>query len=194
MSSFKKRNVLLIVFVVFTFLFGSLFAYEFFQVQQLKSQSITTSTTTVTLTPSTTVTTETLTTTSTVSVTSVLTVSSLISSDEALNAVMKFKGWNATVMASYVVYTQLRYLKEENGWLNIYTVDPDTTKILNFEASLSLQIPDPVVRLRGYYWYVDVNADVKTVAPGHFPEAGVYYNFWVDAVNATIVYSEGPVP
>jgi hypothetical protein len=56
--SFKKRNVLLIVFVVFTFLFGSLFAYEFFQVQQLKS-----------LTQSTTVTTETLFTTSTITVT-----------------------------------------------------------------------------------------------------------------------------
>ena len=189
MSSFKKRNVLLIVFVVFTFLFGSLFAYEFFQVQQLKSQSITTSTTTVTLTPSTTVTTETLTTTSTVSVTSVLTVSALISSGEVLNAVMKFKGWNATEMASYVVYTQLRYLKEENGWLNIYTVDPNTAKILNFEASLSLQIPDPVVKLRGYYWYVDVNVNPKTVAPGTFPEAGVYYNFWVDAVNGTVALS-----
>jgi cytoskeletal protein RodZ len=49
-STLKKKNVLLIVFVVFTLLFGSLFAYEFVQVQQVKSQSTITSTTTVTST------------------------------------------------------------------------------------------------------------------------------------------------
>ena len=118
-----------------------------------------------------------------------LTQPNLISSDKAVNAVMKFKGWNTTEMMSYGVFSELRYLKEESGWLNIYTVDPNTTKILNFEQSLSLQIPDPVVKLRGYYWYVDVNVNPKTVAPGTFPEAGVYYNFWVDAVNGTVALS-----
>jgi hypothetical protein len=67
MSSIKARNVLLVTFVVLTIIFGSLFAYEFIQVQQLKTPNITTSITTVTSTSSTTstpVTTETLTTTS----------------------------------------------------------------------------------------------------------------------------------
>ncbi len=157
------------------------------------------STTTIYSTPITTktgITTSTITsgTNTTTTVISVLNVSNLISFDEALNAVMKFQGWNATVIASYLVYTQLRFLKEENGWFNIYTVDPNRTKILSLEASESLQIPDPTVKLLGYYWFIDINADVKTVAPGNFPEAGVYYNFWVDAVNATIAYSKGPVP
>lgn len=52
MSSFKKRNLLLVTFGVLTILFGSLFAYEYVQVQQLKSSTTTTSTTTGTLTPS----------------------------------------------------------------------------------------------------------------------------------------------
>jgi hypothetical protein len=67
MSSIKARNVLLMVFVVLTIIFGSLFTFEFFQVQKLKTPNITTSITTVTSTSSTTstsVTTETLTTTS----------------------------------------------------------------------------------------------------------------------------------
>ncbi|MGD0329000.1 MAG: hypothetical protein ABSB40_00975 [Nitrososphaeria archaeon] len=54
MSSIKVRNVLLVTFVVLTLIFGSLSAYEFVQVQQVKSLSQTTSTTTVTLPPSTT--------------------------------------------------------------------------------------------------------------------------------------------
>jgi hypothetical protein len=54
MSSKKARNMLLATFVVLTLIFGSLFAYEFVQVQQLKSSSQTTSTTTLTLTPYTT--------------------------------------------------------------------------------------------------------------------------------------------
>jgi hypothetical protein len=81
MSSLKKQNLLLVTFGVLTIIFGSLFAYEFIQVQQLKSSTITTSTTTITSTPSTTytstsnytstyVTTETRYTTSTITVTS----------------------------------------------------------------------------------------------------------------------------
>jgi hypothetical protein len=54
MSSPKTRNILLVTFVVLTLILGSLSAYEFVQVQQLKSSTITTSTTTVTSTPSTT--------------------------------------------------------------------------------------------------------------------------------------------
>jgi len=185
------------MFVVLTIIFGSLSFSEFYQIQQLKSPSITTSTVTVTLTPSTTVTTETLTTnttstlttTYTVSVTSVLTVSSLISSAEALKAVMNFEGWNATEMASYPTYTQLRYLKEENGWVNIYTVNASTGETLTVEAGMSLQAPDPTVKLRGYYWFVDVN-----VAPPPNHIEGLYYDFWVNAINATIAYSEGPSP
>ncbi|MGD0330586.1 MAG: hypothetical protein ABSB40_09120 [Nitrososphaeria archaeon] len=162
----------------------------------INSLSSTTSISTIPITTTTGTTTSNITsgTNTTTTVISVLNVSSLISSDESLNAVMEFQGWNATQMASYGVYTQLRYLKEENGWLNIYTVDPNTTKILSLEASESLQIPDPTVKLPGYFWFIDINADVKTVAPGNFPEAGTYYDFWVDAVNATVVYSEGPVP
>ena len=67
MSSIKARNVLLVTFVVLTLVFGSLSIYDFFQIEQLKSSNITTSTTTVTSTSSatsTSVTTETLTTTS----------------------------------------------------------------------------------------------------------------------------------
>ena len=60
MSSIKTSNKLLIIFVVLTLIFGSLSAYEFFQVQQVKSSSITTSTTANT---------ETLFTTSTITVT-----------------------------------------------------------------------------------------------------------------------------
>jgi hypothetical protein len=60
MSSIKARNVLLVVFVVLTIIFGSLSAFEFVQVQKLKSQSITTSTTANT---------ETLFTTSTITIT-----------------------------------------------------------------------------------------------------------------------------
>ena len=136
-----------------------------------------------------TTTTETSTTTS---VEENLTQPNLISSDEAVNIVMKFKGWNATQMSSYGVFTRLRLLEEEEGCLNMYIVDPNTTEILRFEASLKLTVPDPVVKLRGYYWYVDVNTNPKTVTPGHPPEAGVYYNFWVNAVNSTIMYAEGP--
>jgi hypothetical protein len=164
-----------VTFAVLTIIFGSLSFSEFYQIQQLKSQSAPTSTVTVTLTPST-----------------VLNVSSLISSNEALKAVMNFKGWNATQMASYAVYTELDFLNVSGGWLNTYTVDPSTGRILNLESSESLKIPDPTVKLRGYYWHVDINADVKTVAPGKFPEAGINYDFWVNAVNATIAYSEGP--
>jgi hypothetical protein len=50
MSSSKTRNILLVAFVVLTLVFGSLFAYEFFQVQRVKSPSTITSTTTVTST------------------------------------------------------------------------------------------------------------------------------------------------
>jgi len=58
MSSSKFRSILLVAFAVLTIFFGSLFVYEYIQVQQLKS-----------LTESTTVTTETLFTTSTITVT-----------------------------------------------------------------------------------------------------------------------------
>ena len=54
MPSSKFRNVLLVAFAVLTIIFGSISAYEYIQVQQLKSSTITTSTTTVTSTPSTT--------------------------------------------------------------------------------------------------------------------------------------------
>lgn len=72
MSSFKVNNTILIIFIVLTLIFGSLFAFEFFQVQQVKSSSTTTSTIIITLTSSTTstfVTTETEITTSVVTVT-----------------------------------------------------------------------------------------------------------------------------
>ena len=72
MSSPKFRNMLLVAFAVLTIIFSSLSAYEYIQVQQLKSPSVTTSTTTITLTSSTTsttVTTETRFTTSTIIVT-----------------------------------------------------------------------------------------------------------------------------
>jgi hypothetical protein len=59
MSSFKVYNTILIIFIVLTLIFGSLSAYEFFQIEQLKSSSITTSTTAVILIPSTTFTTTT---------------------------------------------------------------------------------------------------------------------------------------
>jgi hypothetical protein len=113
----------------------------------------------------------------------------LISSDKAVNAAVQLEGWNATELASYRVFTELRYLKEENGWLYIYTTNAKTGN-LTFEQILSLQIPDPVAKLRGYYWYVSVNtnpnADIK--------EAGTYsYDFWVDAVNATVAHSNSPV-
>ncbi len=65
MSSIKARNVLLVTFVVLTIIFGSLSAYEFFQVQQVGSTSSNTSSTTSTITK----TTETLFTTSTITVT-----------------------------------------------------------------------------------------------------------------------------
>ncbi len=67
MSFSKFRSVLLVAFAVLTIIFGSISAYEFVQVQQLKSSRITTSTTTVTSTPSTT---ETWYTTSTITATS----------------------------------------------------------------------------------------------------------------------------
>ncbi len=85
MSSSKFRSILLVAFAVLTIVFSSISAYEFVQVQQLKSSTMTTSTTTVTSTPSTTytstytstfnytstyVTTETRITTSTITVTS----------------------------------------------------------------------------------------------------------------------------
>ncbi len=57
--------MLLVAFAVLTIIFGSISAYEYIQVEQLKSSSITTYTTTVTSTPSTTVT---ATTTSTITV------------------------------------------------------------------------------------------------------------------------------
>jgi len=115
--------------------------------------------------------------------------STLISSDKAVNAAVQLKGWNATELASYRVFTELRYLKEENGWLYIYAADAKTGN-LTFEQILSLQIPDPVAKLRGYYWYVSINtnpnADIK--------EVGTYsYDFWVDAVNATVAHSNSPV-
>jgi hypothetical protein len=69
MSSSKFRNMLLVAFAVLTIIFGSISAYGYIQVQQLKNIGQTTSTTTVTLTPSTTVTTETRFTTSTITVT-----------------------------------------------------------------------------------------------------------------------------
>lgn len=50
----SKVRVLLVALAVLTIVFSSFSAYEFFQVERLKSSTITTSTTTVTLTPSTT--------------------------------------------------------------------------------------------------------------------------------------------
>ncbi len=54
MSSLKFKNLLLTAFAVLTMIFGSLFAYEFVQVQELTGSSQIASTTTVTLQPSTT--------------------------------------------------------------------------------------------------------------------------------------------
>jgi hypothetical protein len=104
-----------------------------------------------------------------------------VSSNEAVDAVAQFEGWNATELASYSVFTELRYLEEENEWLSIYTVDAKTGN-LTFEQLLSLQIPDPVTELRGYYWYVSVD------------NAGIGYDFWIDAINATVTLASGPYP
>lgn len=98
-----------------------------------------------------------------------ITIATLISSEEALDAVMQVQGWNATQLASYGVFTELRYLKTEegNGWTDIYTIDPSTGKTLILEQSLSLNVP-----LRGYYWFVSVNSN-----------SGGAVAFWVNAVN-----------
>lgn len=112
-----------------------------------------------------------------------------ITSDKAVNSAKQFRGWNAAQTPSYVVFTELRYLKEDAGWLNIYTVDVKTGKTLILEQSLSLQIPDTVVRLRGYYWYVSINtnpnADVREIGSSS-------YDFWVNAYNATVMVSHRP--
>ena len=112
-----------------------------------------------------------------------------ITSDSAINAAKQFKGWSPTQLASYGVFTELRYLKEEEGWLIIYTVDPATGKILQLEQSLLLTIPDPVVKLRGYYWFASINTNVS--APRG--QVGAYSNlFWVNAINAAIAYYQPP--
>jgi hypothetical protein len=56
MSSSRVRNVLLVTFIVLTLIFGSLFVYEFIQVQQVKSPPPTTYTVTATITTPTTIT------------------------------------------------------------------------------------------------------------------------------------------
>lgn len=119
--------------------------------------------------------------------------SNFISSDEAVSIASQFKGWGAAEIASYGVFTEMRYLNEslEDGekWLDIYIADPKTGEILRHQQSLSFKIPDPVVKLRGYYWYVSINTNPD--APPM--EAGTYsHSFWINAVNATIMHSKSP--
>jgi hypothetical protein len=107
----------------------------------------------------------------------VMTIATFISSEEVLEIVRQVQGWSAAQLASYGVFKELRYLKEEegSGWLDIYTVDPSTGKLLVLEQSLSPQIPSGIVRWRGYFWFVSVTSSVGAVS------------FWIDAVNATVM-------
>lgn len=113
----------------------------------------------------------------------------LISSDDAVKVAAQSKSWSAPQIASFKIFTELRYLKQNGDMLEIYTADAKTGTLLRREQTLSLKIPDPVVKLRGYYWFVSVNTN---------PTVPVYevkyysYLFWIDAKNATIVHTTPP--
>ncbi len=116
----------------------------------------------------------------------------LISSEDAVNIAAQSKGWSATELASYRVYSEFRYLnvslKEDGEWLDIYRASPSNGDILWLQQSLLLETQDPVVNLRGHYWYVTVNTN-----PGTPRESEKYTCiFWIDAINATLKHSTSP--
>lgn len=113
----------------------------------------------------------------------------MISPYDAMNVAAQSKGWSTTQLASYRIFTELRYLKLNGDWLEIYTADAMTGALLKQEQTLSLVIPDPVVKLRGYYWFISVNTNptVPVQEVGHYS-----YLFWIDAVNATIAHKTSP--
>lgn len=114
---------------------------------------------------------------------------SLISSDEAVKVAAQSKGWSTAQLASYRNFTELRYLKQNGDWLEIYAADGKTGTLLKREQTLSLKIPDPVVKLRGYYWFVSVttNTTVPVQEAAHYS-----YLFWIDAANTTIAHTTLP--
>ena len=113
----------------------------------------------------------------------------LISQGDAMNVVAQSKGWSATQLASYRNFTELKYLEQNGDFLNIYTIDPETGSRLKLEQSLPLKIPDPVVKLRGYYWFVSIttNTTVPIEEVAHYS-----YLFWIDAASAKVAHITPP--
>jgi hypothetical protein len=114
---------------------------------------------------------------------------SLISSDDALMVAAQAKGWSATQISSYKSLTELRYLEQNGDWLEIYVADPETGNLLKHEQSLSLKIPDPVVNLRGYFWFVSIttNTSVSLQEVSHYSHL-----FWINATNSKIAHTISP--
>lgn len=108
----------------------------------------------------------------------------LISAEDAVNIVAQFKGWNTTELESFEVFTEMRYVKENVGWIIIFTAEPETGELIKNIATHRPTIPDPIVNYRGHYWYISINTE-----PDKPPmEAGLYsQSFSVDAINAVII-------
>lgn len=100
-----------------------------------------------------------------------VTIATFISSEEALEIVRQIQGWSVADLASFGTLTKLYYIIEEEGWVDLYTVDRGTGKIITLEQSLSR------MSLRGYFWLVLVSSSLGAVF------------FWIDAVNATVAFS-----
>ena len=112
-----------------------------------------------------------------------------ISSSEAVSIAAKSEGWSPAQLSSYGVYTEMRYLKTDGQVLDIYVVNPATGGNLTLQGTLSLTVPDPIVNLRGYYWFVSFNTSPNQP----IQDAGLFsYTFWIDAVTGTIMHSDSP--